>query len=566
MSSISPTNYRPASGDRRWTAIITIASIVVLSPGLFWGLPFGVNIMGAERILDGEVPYRDFWTMYAPGQFYLTAGLSWLFGRHVLVQGVAAVVLGGLAAGMLFRLVRRLDAPRFVAGLVSGVFALSLWSTSPELNSYLAALPCLLFAIERVIAYLQGPNRKDLWLAGALLGLAAWFKHDVAAYVAVASVAALLAIWLTKGEVAPKSDRGGFRAILVLIAASLAVALPVVLLLAWSAPADTWHDLIVFPATDFRGVRTEAYPSLVPNWAVFQSWAEEPRNVYRLRDVFEHLANWILCNVPQFVFVGGVGVLLLRYRSLERGTRAILVMWLVFLLLCWSAAHVQANTHLYSMAIASSCLGAMAWRASERLRTRRRVARVGLMSGLVVYGLGLMITPAMQLGKVIRSWPGSQVLTIPGVSGLRVSGDEFAVYQPIVDFIRRNVAEDERIYVGLKRHDATVIGNMRFYYLSRRRNCCRYDELHPGVTDQIDVQREIVDAIEGQSVRCVVLWDFGSEKSVLDAIKVRNAAAVKGAGSELLDRYIDATFEPVARYGEYALMWRKGLSYSVDDS
>ncbi len=59
-------------------------------------------------------------------------------------------------------------------------------------------------------------------------------------------------------------------------------------------------------------------------------------------------------------------------------------------------------------------------------------------------------------------------------------------------------------------------------------------------------------------MRCIVLWKFGWDESVLDGVRARNAAAVEGAGSDLLDRFIEATFETIARYGEYKLMWRKG--------
>src|SRR6185312_9484979 len=40
----------------------------------------GIVLQGAERILRGEVPYRDFFSFYTPGSFYLVAGLFKIFG------------------------------------------------------------------------------------------------------------------------------------------------------------------------------------------------------------------------------------------------------------------------------------------------------------------------------------------------------------------------------------------------------------------------------------------------------------------------------------------------------
>ncbi len=55
----------------RWSALVIAAvGFLVFLPGAFWGLPFGKTICGALRVLEGQVPYRDFWSMYAPRRLY----------------------------------------------------------------------------------------------------------------------------------------------------------------------------------------------------------------------------------------------------------------------------------------------------------------------------------------------------------------------------------------------------------------------------------------------------------------------------------------------------------------
>ena len=50
------------------------------------------------------------------------------------------------------------------------------------------ALPFMLLALDNVVHYYLGDGITHLRWAGLWLGLASWFKHDVAAYVAVGVV------------------------------------------------------------------------------------------------------------------------------------------------------------------------------------------------------------------------------------------------------------------------------------------------------------------------------------------------------------------------------------------
>src|SRR5258708_35149545 len=45
----------------------------------------GIVLQGASRILDGQVPYRDFFSFYTPGSLYLVAVLFRVFGNSLAV-------------------------------------------------------------------------------------------------------------------------------------------------------------------------------------------------------------------------------------------------------------------------------------------------------------------------------------------------------------------------------------------------------------------------------------------------------------------------------------------------
>lgn len=67
----------------------------------------GIVLQGAERILRGEVPYRDFFSFYTPGSFYLVAGLFKVFGDSFVVARSSIAVIGAGCCVITYLLARR---------------------------------------------------------------------------------------------------------------------------------------------------------------------------------------------------------------------------------------------------------------------------------------------------------------------------------------------------------------------------------------------------------------------------------------------------------------------------
>jgi len=149
------TPSRERARDRRLALYVFLGGSLFLASGLLWDHPMGKSVVGAFVILDGGVPYRDFWTMYAPGHHYLLAGLFALFGREMIVQAAAAVLLRAASGGVFFLILRRIGSTTAVALTLSTVSVGMFWSTGIELRSYPPALLLLLLALDRVIAFFQ---------------------------------------------------------------------------------------------------------------------------------------------------------------------------------------------------------------------------------------------------------------------------------------------------------------------------------------------------------------------------------------------------------------------------
>jgi hypothetical protein len=73
----------------RLPVMLYLLGVVYLVPLLWWPVARydeGVLLSGAHRLLAGELPYRDFWTIYGPGQFAVVAALFGLAGESLWVS------------------------------------------------------------------------------------------------------------------------------------------------------------------------------------------------------------------------------------------------------------------------------------------------------------------------------------------------------------------------------------------------------------------------------------------------------------------------------------------------
>src|SRR6185503_6575235 len=87
------------------------------------GLPIlGYNISPAERVMHGELPYRDFIYNYTPGVLWINAALMKLFGACVMTVNVGLLAFKVATLIALFYAARRLTSAR--AALIPVVLVL----------------------------------------------------------------------------------------------------------------------------------------------------------------------------------------------------------------------------------------------------------------------------------------------------------------------------------------------------------------------------------------------------------------------------------------------------------
>jgi len=152
--------------------------------GLFYNRGLGLSVIGysiapAERVLQGEIPYRDFLFNYTPGILWVNAALMKAFGVTLMATRIGLFAFKILTLITLYYLARRIT--NRWAALVPVALTLAWLGHQQIFNVYpdqylvlfsLAGLSCLL-------TYNETGRGRWLLLCGMAIGIVLVFKYNV---------------------------------------------------------------------------------------------------------------------------------------------------------------------------------------------------------------------------------------------------------------------------------------------------------------------------------------------------------------------------------------------------
>jgi Dolichyl-phosphate-mannose-protein mannosyltransferase len=168
--SDAPTGFRAGNPDHAIAAMVFIVCLAYLCIFLRYTTlepDEGIVLLGAERILAGELPYRDFFSFYTPGSFYLLAWLFRIFGDSFLVARTSVAIAGAICSVITYVLSRRVCSRRIA--LLCALLATTTGAAFRFLvlhNPYSTLLCCL--CLYSAVRYLE--SRAAIWalLTGSL--------------------------------------------------------------------------------------------------------------------------------------------------------------------------------------------------------------------------------------------------------------------------------------------------------------------------------------------------------------------------------------------------------------
>ncbi len=508
--------------------VLLLVGVVLQLPGILRSPnPYdeGLILAGADRILQGEVPYRDFWNTHPPAQIWVVAALFRLFGPSMLLMRLYDVLLRSALAVLMVAYARRL-VPGRIGWLV---FAMAiLWLLYPCSFGY-TVVPALLFGHLSLFLLARGMEQGATWrtqlVAGVLAGGAALFRADFGAYACIAALALMvLGHATTPGVTGRARARALFREGLLFAAGLLLVTVPALLVLLAQGVSLTRlaEVLIIYPVTVFPHVRAQP----VPPW----QWLS----------LAHHVPLWI-CGVG--LLTGAV--VRLRRRS-GQGAGHGLTWWALasFPLLTLPHIHTRADlAHQVPAILPALPLACALWVGAWR--HGRRVRRGLCVLGIPLLLLTFLTVPLRYWLPVVRHpWATAAVRDLPRARGIALDAD----LARAVRHIQAHTRPEDYLYVGTGRHDAIEANDALFYFLAARRYACPYHNLLPGLATREDTQRDIVSDLTRYQVQRLVLF------STFDA---RAGQRMTEKGSTVLDQWIAIHYSPDARWGPYQVLRRR---------
>jgi len=540
----------------------------------------GLICYGAERVLGGDLPYRDFWTVYGPGQYYLLAGIFKVFGTSLLVARRYCVSVEWIVAILAYAVSRRLAGP--VGGLVSSVIV-AVWLNWDRAVLY-PAIPTLAFVLGGFLCLAHSSSiPKNLILAGLLTGCATLVRHDLGVYAFVVQSVFIVGqsfVGPTTGREKPFFRAAGvLKRFFIYALSASAVVLPVFL----------------------------AFTRAVPRQILYETFVDLPFRVYpQFRSLpFPRPQDFgLIYGLPLLMLSASTVLLLTRWQR-HRSRNA--ENWLAAGALLLGAAlflslHVLPGT-MYLLLI----LGASAvLLPAIRLGHQPRNAEDWLAAGLVLFGVAVFLTvrvrpdiphmvvpmvPTLILlpwfvkvisssGTIRLAYISSSILplmcagilffnctrkdVLPGLNGDAASFLPIGIdrargisktnnndgFVQAVRYIQEKTQAGEAIYVGNTRHDELSINNVMFYFLSGHRSAARLMDLQPGIATTYKGQSEIIADLKRREVTYVVLWNAPRS--------TEPNRSSESSGVTTLDDFIKANYEQIAGFGEYVILHSSG--------
>ncbi|MGH6613562.1 glycosyltransferase family 39 protein [Sphingomonas sp.] len=244
--------------NRHAGLLVALATAVLCLPFLrsvWWVSDEGIWLHAAQRVIGGQVLYRDFFEFYPPLGFLIVTGWTTLFGSSLLAARLLIVLVIALTAWFTFSCCRIMSNRVGVSAILTLAWVIGSQGPWTQVNhQWLSSL----FSVMALWAILSAEGKTGrLALAGLAASAATLVTTHRGGLVALAGLAALL-------------SRRSLKALLIYAASGLALLAAVLALLWWQGSIATVFDqVILFPLHQNAAVMRVSFGAFVDQQTIF---------------------------------------------------------------------------------------------------------------------------------------------------------------------------------------------------------------------------------------------------------------------------------------------------------
>ncbi|MCL5102964.1 MAG: glycosyltransferase family 39 protein [Armatimonadetes bacterium] len=427
----------------------------------------GVAAEGARLILRGGIPYKDFWTMYAPAGHYVNALAMAILGERLISIRVFGLLCGALQAALLYAILSR-TVRSAAATIVCATTYLALIPLGVQSHWFTMAL----VAVYALIRCVETPQSRWWYACGLFAALTLLFRQDTGAYL---SIAIFPLIYVAAPGTGPQKLLPLLKALGVFI---VVIAATITYFAAKGALVPMIDQTLRFAALEFPKARPLPYPTPWQEAHIIGKYSAPLSIAFFYQLYGFYLLPAVLIASSFFSIRQLLNDDFNRARFLAAALLCIALALYLMVRVRPSGGRIVAGAMLSTVAFAALT------------SDKSKLARIGAMAMLTM-SIPAFVPIGAYTVWALRSYGQNKIAEKGGV---RTARGHAEILSTVSARIRKLTGPSERILCG-----APVI-----YFLSSRDPVTRYYEPHPGVTNTPKVQRAIIHDIEKNHTRYFV--------------------------------------------------------------
>ncbi len=492
------------------------------------------------RVINGELPYRDFWLLFPPGEVFLPAFIYKAFGLNINILLIFSVVITAFIGMFSFLLGRLIFRDNFFAA-TSATLVFFNGITHYLGFAYIHMHFLLLFISAFIfIKYLRNNSAVELFLTGFFVGLAFLFKFYEVGGVFLAF---LLTIFI-HSRFDGKSFSYSIKSIAVFCGGVLLVVglASLVLIEIWQPMVK---EIVIESVLHGTSMNLPYFTSSISYLGLILTYLKgvlETGEYFCPMKIFCHLAKFInatLLYLLPFLLVG-ISIWYLIGKKLEKSDKVVVLFFLLWGMFTFPKALGRSDiSHLvFSITPLFFLLLFLLQKSIKKFETNKSSLEKYIAYGFILITLLLLMPVPLffrSTGYALVK-PHYEVNTEYGAL-VFYNESEAKDVNAVIDFINKNTKEGDYVFV-------TPWNAPPFYALTNRKNPTYYDSLIDLVARPSDKkQKKVCNDLLNKDTKLIIHyanWGFDNKKE----LQFLNTCPI-------LHRCIEENFELVEKYGCY---------------